>query len=128
MTRTTQDGRGPPSRASHADLSAFLERLRPDPRTAYLALRALTLSLGPDVAEQIEGSDMTYYRRDKPFLVARAQKQHLSASFPPGLNLPDPMGRLMRRGGEHYVPLDSPDALDGHVQEFVRKAYSAARQ
>lgn len=127
VSRTTQDGRGPPGRASHAELSAFLERLRPDPRGGFLTLRALVLGLGPDVAERLEGSDLVYQRRDRTFLVVRASKQHLTATFPPGLPLPDPMGRLLRRGGESYVPVDSPEALDGHVQEFVRKAYAAAR-
>ncbi|HEX2021780.1 MAG TPA: hypothetical protein VHH36_03655 [Candidatus Thermoplasmatota archaeon] len=123
MTSATQ----PPGRASHQELSTFLERLRPDPRQGFLTLRALTLSLGPDVIEKVEGSDIIYLRRDRAFLFARASKQHLTVAFPPGLPLSDPMGRLMRRGGESYVPLDSGDALDGHVQEFVRKAYAAAR-
>lgn len=127
MSRTAQDGRGPPGRAGHAELSAFLERLRPDPRGGFLALRALVLSLGPDVGERLEGNDLVYDRREKTFLTVRASKQHLTALFPPGLTLPDPMGRLLRRGGESYVPVESADALDGHVQEFVRRAYAAAR-
>lgn len=127
VSRTTQDGRGPPGRASHAELSSFLERLRPDPRGGFLTLRALVLSLGPDVAERFENSDLVYTRRDRTFLVVRATKQHLTATFPPGFALPDPNGRLLRRGGESYVPIDSPDTLDGHVQEFMRRAYAAAR-
>lgn len=127
MSRTTAEGRGPPGRAGHAELSAFLERLRPEPRGGFLTLRALVLSLGPDVAERFDGGELAYNRRDRTFLVVRAAKQHLTATFPPGLALPDPMGRLLRRGAESYVPLDSAEALDGHVQEFVRKAYAAAR-
>jgi hypothetical protein len=127
LTRMTQDGRGPPRRAGNAELAAFLDRLRPEPRTGFLSLRALVLSLGPDVAEKTDGTDLTYYRRERQFLMVRAAKQHLTAAFPPGLQLDDPMGRLLRRGAEHYVPIDTPEALDGHVQEFVRKAYAAAR-
>lgn len=127
MSRATQGERGPPGRASHAELSAFLERLRPDPRQGFLTLRALVLSLGPDVAERFEGNDLVYQRREKTFLVVRAAKQHLTATFPPGMALPDPMGRLLRRGGESYVPVDSGEALDGHIQEFIRRAYAASR-
>lgn len=127
MSRTTHDGRGPPGRADHTQLSAFLDRLRPDPRTGFLALRALLLSLGPDVNEHLDGSEITYQRRGQPFVTVRAAKQHLTVAFPPGLTLPDPNGRLLRRGGETYVSVDHPDALDGHVQEFVRRAYAAAR-
>lgn len=118
---------GSPTRAAHEALAAFLDRLRPEPKQGFLSLRALVLSLGPDVVERIEGSDITYSRRERAFLHARSAKQHLTVAFPPGLVLSDPMGRLMRRGAESYVPLDSGEALDGHVQEFVRKAYAAAR-
>lgn len=127
MTHATSDGRGPPTRATHEALSSFLDRLKPDPRSGFLTLRALVLGLGPDVAERVEGGDLTYMRRERPFLFVRASKQQLTAAFPPGLPLEDPMGRLLRRGSEHYVPITSADALDGHVQEFVRKAYAAVR-
>lgn len=127
VSRITQDGRGPPGRAGHGELSSFLERLRPDPRTGFLTLRALVITLGPDVHERFEGNDLVYRRRDRQFLVVRAAKQQLSVTFPPGLPVPDPMGRLLRRGGEAYIPIESADTLDGHVQEFIRRAYAAAR-
>lgn len=111
----------------HARLTGFLQRLRPDPRMAFLALRALTLSLGPDVVERVDATEVVYLRRVRPFAIVRAQRGPPTLTFPNDLPLEDPMGRLMRRGEERYVPLDTSDALDGHVQEFVRKAYSALR-
>lgn len=108
-------------------MSDFLKRLRPEPGGAFLALRALALSLGPDVSEQVADGGVTYCRRERSFLSVRPARSHLSVVFPEGLTLTDPMGRLMRRGPERYVNLETSDGLDGHVQEFVRKAYAAAR-
>ena len=111
----------------HARLTTFLQRMRADQRGAFLALRALALSLGPDVVERVEASEVTYLRRTRPFVTLRAGRSTPSLVFPVGLALEDPMGRLLRRGDEKHVVLDSAEDLDGHVQEFVRKAYAALR-
>jgi len=103
-------------------LSTFVERLRPEPRSAFLTLRALALSLGPDITERVTPSEVAYARRDRPFLVAEVLRNRLIAIFPPGTTLEDPNGRLLRRGEQRYVRLDRADDLDGHVQEFVRKS------
>lgn len=114
-------------RASQADAAAFLGTLRHELRSAFLSVRALALSLGPDVAEHTAGGEVVYCRRERAFLRVRSAKSHLALVFPHEVSLPDPSGRLLRRGDETYVPLDSGESLDGHVQEFVRKAYAALR-
>lgn len=101
-----------------------MQKLRPDQRMGFLSLRALALSLGPDVVERVDGSEVTYLRRARPFVGLRAGRGAPTLVFPPGLGLEDPMGRLLRRGDERYVTLDKPESLDGHIQEFVRKAYA----
>lgn len=115
------------TRASQPDASAFLGSLRPAARPAFLSLRAIALSLGPDVNEQVTPGEVTYLRRDKPFARVRNTKSHVALVFPEGLPMEDPDGRLLRRGDERYVPLDKAESLDAHVQEFVRKAYTAMR-
>jgi hypothetical protein len=123
----TASSPGVAPRASQADASAFLGTLRHEHRSAFLSVRALIVSLGPEVVEQVSGSEVSYCRRERLFLRVRAAKSHLTLVFPEGVHLPDPHGRLLRRGDEWYVPLDTPENLDGHVQEFVRRAYVAAR-
>lgn len=123
----TASSPGVAPRASQADASTFLGTLRHEHRLAFLSVRALVLSLGPEVAEHMGGGEVTYCRRERLFLRVRAAKSHLTLVFAEGLHLADPHGRLLRRGDEWYVPLDTPESLDGHVQEFVRKAYVAAR-
>ena len=118
---------GPTTRASQSDATAFLGSLRGELRPAFLSVRALAVSLGPDVNEQVDAGEVVYGRRDKTFLRVRAARSHLALVFPEGLSLPDPSGRLLRRGEEWYVPLESAESLDGHVQEFVRRAYAALR-
>ena len=108
-------------------IAEFVRRLRPGPRSGILALRALAVSLGPDVIERVDDGRVTYLRRERPFLVVDAQRQRLLATFPTEIPLDDPMGRLLKRGEERYFRLDGPDDLDGHAQEFVRDAYAAAR-
>lgn len=105
----------------------FHGSLKPRPAEAFLALRALAVSLGPDVAESPSGGSVTYLRRSKPFLVVQHAKSKLHLAFPPGLPLEDPNGRLLKRGEERYVTVEGPEGVDGHVQEFVRKAYAALR-
>ena len=63
-------------------LATFVERLRPEPRTAFLTLRALALSLGPDVIERVEPMQVVYLRRERPFLTAEALRARLIAAFP----------------------------------------------
>lgn len=109
-------------------VSAFHRRLKPRPAEAFLSVRALAHSLGPDVVEKVDATSVCYMRRDSLFLKVQAVKSRLVAVFPPHLALADPMGRLLKRGDEKYAPLDSPEGLDGHVQEFIRKAYAAARK
>lgn len=106
---------------------AFLQKLRVRPGEAFLAVRALALSLGPDVVERVENVAVHYLRRDRPFASVESSKSRVLLVFPADIPLPDPMGRLLRRGEQRYVPMDGPEALDGHVQEFVRRAYAAAR-
>lgn len=108
-------------------VAAFHQRLRSRPADAFLALRALALSLGPDVAEDVREGEVVYARRGRPFLKASGAKARLHVSFPPGVPLPDPSGRLLKRGDERYLAVDGPEGVDGHVQEFVRRAYSALR-
>lgn len=113
--------------SGHAAATAFLDRLRPEARATFLAMRALALSLGPDVEERSGGGELWYLRRGKPFAQLRGARSNLSLVFPAGIALDDPMGRLMRRGEERLASLDGPDAVDGHVQGFVRNAYAAVR-
>lgn len=108
-------------------VSEFHSNLKPRPAEAFLAVRALAVSLGPDVIEQPVGSTVTYLRRDKPFVHVQQVRSRLHVSFPPGIPLDDPNGRLLRRGDERYVTVDGPEHVDGHVQEFVRKAYAQLR-
>lgn len=108
-------------------VAEFHGNLKPRPAEAFLALRALAVSLGPDVVERPSGGSVTYLRRDKPFLVVQQAKSRLHIAFPPGLSLEDPNGRLLRRGEERYVSVEGPEGVDGHVQEFVRKAYAGLR-
>ncbi|HUR68033.1 MAG TPA: DUF5655 domain-containing protein [Candidatus Thermoplasmatota archaeon] len=108
-------------------VSRFHTRLKPRPAEAFLSVRALALSLGPDVVEQVTESSVIYLRRVKPFLTVHAAKSRLNVAFPRELSLDDPHGRLLKRGEEKYVSLEGPEGVDGHVQEFVRKAYTALR-
>lgn len=109
-------------------IADFVKRLRPEPRTGFLTLRALVVNLGPDVVERVASSVVTYCRRDREFLKVEALRPtRLAVTFPPALAPDDAMGRLLRRGDERYFRLEKPDDLDGHCQEFVRKAYAAAR-
>lgn len=108
-------------------VAEFHGSLKPRPAEAFLALRALAVSLGPDVLERPSGGSVTYLRRDKPFLVVQQAKSKLHLAFPPGLALDDPNGRLLKRGEERYVTVEGAEGVDGHVQEFIRKAYSALR-
>lgn len=124
MTPSTS---GATPRAGATDAAGFLGTLRHELRPAFLSLRALVVSLGPEVNETIGGGEATYCRRDKVFLRVRSAKSHLALVFPEGIDIPDPHGRLLKRGDERYVPLDSAESLDGHVQEFVRRAYAALR-
>ena len=108
-------------------IADFHGSLKPRPAEAFLTLRALAVSLGPDVIEQVSGASVTYLRRDKPFLHVQQVKSRLHLGFPSGIPLTDPNGRLLRRGDERYVAVEGSDGVDGHVQEFIRKAYSAMR-
>lgn len=101
--------------------------MRAEQRPCFLAVRALAMSLGPDVVEKVDGGEVTYLRRLRPFVILRAGRSVPSVVFPNAIPLEDPMGRLLRRGEERYVPLDAGSELDAHVQEFVRKAYAASR-
>lgn len=105
----------------------FHARLKQRPGEAFLAVRALAVNLGPDVVERVTESTVTYLRRDRPFLTVQAQKARLHLIFPPDVMLEDPTGRLLRRGDERYLALEGPEGVDGHTQEFVRKAYSGVR-
>lgn len=116
-----------PGQTGHRAVSAFYHRLRSGPAEAFLTVRALVLSLGPDVQERVDDMTATYLRREETFLTILASKTRLQVVFPPRLDLPDPMGRLLRRGDERYLVIDRPDPLDGHVQEFIRRSYAAAR-
>lgn len=106
----------------------FHAGLKPRPAEAFLSLRALAVSLGPDVVERVVNSgNVTYLRRTKPFVSVQVVKTKLHVSFPPGLPLDDPSGRLLRRGDERYVVVEGPESVDGHLQAFIRKAYIVAR-
>jgi hypothetical protein len=108
-------------------VSRFHSRLKQRPGEAFLVVRALAMSLGPDVTEKVSDSSVSYLRRDRPFLTVHAQKARLNLAFPREAILEDPTGRLLKRGDERYVALDGPEGVDGHTQEFVRKAYTALR-
>lgn len=116
-----------PEHESTVAIADFVKRLRPEPRQAFLTLRALVVNLGPDVVEQVTASSVHYLRRERTFLKVEAVRARLSAAFPPTVPMEDPMGRLLRRGEEKYFRLERTDDLDGHVQEFVRKSYTLAR-
>ena len=105
----------------------FHGSLKPRPAEAFLTLRALAVSLGPDVIENVTSAGVVYLRRDKPFLMVHQVKSRLHLGFPPGVAISDPSGRLLKRGEEMYVAVEGPEAVDGHVQEFVRKAYASLR-
>lgn len=90
-------------------------------------MRALAVSLGPDVIEQVDESSVVYLRRNRPFLTVMANKSRLHVAFPAEVALDDPNGRLLKRGDDRFVAVDGPEGVDGHVQEFVRKAYAALR-
>lgn len=124
VTKTLDPGAPQTQQGSVSD---FLVKLRSRSREAFLTLRALALSLGPDVTERVKDGAVIYSRRDRPFLAAEATRSRLLAVFPESLELDDPMGRLLRRGSQRYAPLDAPDSLDAHVQDFVRHAYTSAR-
>lgn len=109
------------------DVQSFHLRLKPRPAEAFLALRALAVSLGPDVVERVGDDAVTYLRRDAAFLVVQHARGKLHVGFPGGAKLGDPNGRLLRRGEERYVVVDGPEGVDAHVQEFVRKGYSSLR-
>lgn len=119
----------PPADAqSTIPISDFVKRLKPDARTGFLTLRALAVNLGPDVVEQVTPNAVIYLRRDRMFLKVEALRaSRVTAAFPPAVTLEDPMGRLLRRGDERYFRIEKPDDMDGHLQEFVRKAYAASR-
>ena len=110
-----------------ANVAEFHSSLKPRPAEAFLALRALAVSLGPDVIESVSGGSVTYLRREKPFLHVQHARSRLQVAFPPNLPLPDPNGRLLKRGEERYLAVEGPEGVDGHVQEFVRRAYAALR-
>lgn len=112
---------------SPGELSRFHGRLRSRPGEAFLALRAFALSLGPDVVERVDDGSVQYLRRERRFLLVRADRAKIHLAFPRDLPLDDPSGRLLKRGEERYLPLEGAEALDGHVQKFVRDAYAAAR-
>lgn len=117
-----------PSPTSTAAITDFVNRLRAEPRAAFLALRALVVNLGPDVVERVTQTAVLYLRRDRQFLkVESTRATRLTATIPPGIDMEDAMGRLLTRGQEKYFKLEKSEDLDGHTQEFVRKAYAAAR-
>lgn len=91
-------------------------------------MRAIAVSLGPDVVERVQDGSVTYLRRDAPFLTVQTAKSRLHLVFPPRLPLNDPGGRLLKRGEERYVAVEGPESVDAHVQEFVRKAYAGIRR
>lgn len=108
-------------------VQSFHTRLKPRPGEAFLALRALAVSLGPDVVERVTDGSVTYCRREATFLTVHNARAKLHVAFPPEAKLEDPNGRLLKRGEEKYVIVDGPEGVDGHVQEFIRKAYAALR-
>lgn len=115
-----------PTSGHGSAVDLFMNKLTLQARRSFLSLRALLVSLGPDVHEAVEKQEVVYSRA-KPFLIARLQRGHLLAVFPDGEALSDPLGRLLRKGRERYVRLDENEDLDAHMQEFARKAYVQAR-
>lgn len=112
---------------SAADVAEFVQRLRPEPRKAFLTLRALVVNLGPDVVERVTPGGVHYLRRETPFLRVEAVRTRLRGAFPATIQHEDALGRLLKRGEERTFRLDRPDDLDAHIQEFVRKAYTFSR-
>lgn len=104
----------------------FLAKLKGNARSGFLSLRALLVSLGADVTEEPHENEVVYARA-RPFAIARIVRAKLHLVLPDGDKLPDPLGRLLRKGNERHVRLDDGDELDAHLQEFVRKAYVLAR-
>lgn len=114
--------------ASTISIQEFVKRLRPEPRTAFLSLRAIVVSLGPDIVERVTPSEVLYLRRERVFTKVEALRPtRLAVVFPIHVQPEDAMGRLLRRGEERYFRLEKPDDLDAHCQEFVRKAYTVSR-
>jgi hypothetical protein len=118
----------PPPDETTLRLADLVRKLRSEPRSALLSLRALALSLGPDVVERVGPGDVTYVRRERPFLTVDFVRTRLVATFPSGVRIHDPMGRLLKRGDQQYFRLDGSGDLDAHVQQFVREAYAQVRQ
>lgn len=115
-----------PASGQGSALDLFLNKLSLQARRSFLSLRALLVSLGPDVHESVDQQEVVYSRA-RPFVVARLQRGRLLAVFPGGEALADPLGRLLRKGRDRYVRLDENEDLDAHLQEFARKAYVQAR-
>lgn len=113
--------------ATQPTASRFHARLRQRAGEAFLAVRALAISLGPDVVEKVTEGSVAYLRRERLFLTITPQKTKLHVAFPRGIAIEDPNGRLLKRGEERYLALEGAESVDGHVQEFVRKAYAALR-
>lgn len=107
-------------------VDTFLENLKPDARRGFLNLRALLVSLGADVRENVEKDHVTYARA-RPFVEARLVRGRLVVAFPEGERLRDPEGRLLRKGSERHLRIEASDDLDAHMQGFVREAYVQAR-
>ena len=109
-------------------IAEFVKRLKPEAREAFLSLRALTLSLGPDVTETVVPGGVSYARRGREFVRVEAERTRLTATFPPEARLDDPGGRLLRRGDARWVRVDAREGrVDAHVQDFVRRAHAALR-
>jgi hypothetical protein len=108
-------------------IASFHQRLRARPADAFLVVRALAVSLGPDIDERVSSEGVVYARRGRPFLTVVPAKSRLHLMFPRDVPLADPSGRLLRRADERFVAVDGPEAVDGHVQEFVRNSYAALR-
>lgn len=106
-------------------IGEFVAKLKAEPRAGLLALRAIALSLGPDVFERVSPNSVRYERRSAPFLIVEPDRSRLIAGFPLEIKMDDPSGRLLRRGEFRFFRVDAAGDLDGHIQEFIRKAYSA---
>lgn len=115
------------SSGSVPSVASFHTKLKPRPADAFLVLRALALSLGPDVTERVADGGVVYCRREQTFLQVTPAKSRLHIGFPAAVALDDPNGRLLKRGTDRFVAVDGPEGVDGHVQEFIRKSYTAAR-
>jgi hypothetical protein len=110
-----------------SSVSRFHSKLKQRAGEAFLSVRALAMSLGPDVTEKVTDGSVCYMRRDRPFMTVSADKTRLHVAFPREIALPDPNGRLLKRGEERYVAIEGSESVDGHVQEFVRRSYAALR-